>query len=167
MSSLCFSREDSSLVARVALLLGSVDKAKLSTSIQMTGVIFGSFCFGQMADLFGRKKVFFLASHVQVLLPVLVCILMTASASSFSPSMDVFLLIRFFVGFSTSGANTVGPVFIVENLPRAHRLWLCTVVTWAPNYMLFALLAYLTGDWRQLARVGNAFVVPAILLLGL
>uniref|UniRef100_A0A1I7T3B0 MFS domain-containing protein n=1 Tax=Caenorhabditis tropicalis TaxID=1561998 RepID=A0A1I7T3B0_9PELO len=62
------------------------------------------------------------------------------------------------------GRKNVGCIFVVENLPSDHRLWMSTVVTWAPNYMLFALFAYITGEWRCLARMSNVMTIVAILI---
>uniref|UniRef100_A0A1I7XJ67 MFS domain-containing protein n=1 Tax=Heterorhabditis bacteriophora TaxID=37862 RepID=A0A1I7XJ67_HETBA len=60
---------------------------------------------------------------------------------------------------------SVGTIFIVENLPTRHRLWLSTVITWAPNYILFSLVAFLANDWRQLARACNVTTIIAIVIL--
>ncbi|VDK22507.1 unnamed protein product [Anisakis simplex] len=56
-------------------------------------------------------------------------------------------------------------VFTFENLPQRYRLWLNTLLTWSPNFVVFSLLAYLSEDWRTLARVVSAVTLPAILLL--
>eukprot|EP00080_Pristionchus_pacificus_P020502 PDM80522.1 hypothetical protein PRIPAC_35514 [Pristionchus pacificus] len=62
-------------------------------------------------------------------------------------------------------SDILTPVFIVECLPPVHRFWICTVVTWAPNYLLFSLAAYLTSEWRSLARVSAAVNLMAIIIL--
>uniref|UniRef100_A0A8R1I5P7 MFS domain-containing protein n=1 Tax=Caenorhabditis japonica TaxID=281687 RepID=A0A8R1I5P7_CAEJA len=73
-------------------------------------------------------------------------------------------MIGIMIGSAIAGqlSDFVGSILVVENLPSAHRLWMSTVITWAPNYMLFALFAYITGEWRCLARMCNAMTVVAI-----
>lgn len=56
-------------------------------------------------------------------------------------------------------------VFCVENLPKKDRLWINNVVSWAPNYILYAIVAYFSGDWRTLAQVSSLLTIPALLLL--
>lgn len=101
--------------------------------------------------------------------------------SSFSPSLDTFIISRFLLGLFTGCTLTLvytsvlstvislyyslTQVFIVECLPPAHRFWICTVVTWAPNYLLFSLAAYLTSDWRNLARVSAVVNLLAVIVL--
>ncbi|VDO79559.1 unnamed protein product [Onchocerca flexuosa] len=61
---------------------------------------------------------------------------------------------------------SVSYVFMMENLPAKHRMWMVTVITYSPNYIVFTGLAYLTGEWRLLSRiVAIITVLPGILLL--
>lgn len=61
---------------------------------------------------------------------------------------------------------SVSYVYMMENLPGKHRMWIVTVITYSPNYIVFTGLAYLTGEWRLLSRVVAALtIVPGILLL--
>ncbi|VDK48159.1 unnamed protein product [Anisakis simplex] len=55
-------------------------------------------------------------------------------------------------------------VFLLENLPKKHRMWINAVISWSPNFALFAIIAYLSGNWRILARATSTITVPAILL---
>ncbi|VDP60035.1 unnamed protein product [Heligmosomoides polygyrus] len=91
--------------------------------------------------------------------------LVTSTLFSFSPSMDIYVLSRFLIGVFCGGLTTVGTILVVENLPAKHRFWMCTVITWAPNYILFAMFAYATGHWRILARACNLVTAAAVLLL--
>lgn len=51
-------------------------------------------------------------------------------------------------GNSTVNGYRAGNIYVVENLPAGHRLWMSTLVTWAPNFLVFALFAWLTKEWR-------------------
>ncbi|XGW18792.1 hypothetical protein V3C99_002968 [Haemonchus contortus] len=135
---------------------GVKSKARFSTTLQMIGVIVGSAIAGQLSDLYGRKKITLL---------LLVCMVAFSTLSSFAPSMDFYVCMRFFIGIFCGGLTTVGTILVVESLPAKHRLWMCTVVTWAPNYILFAIFAYFTGHWRILARACNVVTTFAVLLL--
>lgn len=39
----------------------------------------------------------------------------------------------------------------MENIPKKHRVWINTVVTWSPNFIIFPFIAYLCHDWRTLS----------------
>lgn len=55
---------------------------------------------------------------------------------------------------------------MTENLPARHRLWILTLVTYSPNYLVFAGLANLAGDWRTLSRLAAAItIIPLVMLL--
>ena len=75
----------------------------LMTSIQMVGLMLGAASIGQLSDLIGRKKSFFLAFFV-----------MTAGGlgSAFCQSWQAYAVCRVFVGFGFGG-NQVN--FIREN----------------------------------------------------
>uniref|UniRef100_A0A915C0I3 Major facilitator superfamily (MFS) profile domain-containing protein n=1 Tax=Parascaris univalens TaxID=6257 RepID=A0A915C0I3_PARUN len=102
---------------------------------------------------------------MQVLVVNLCALASVCAMSAFSPNFRVFLLFRFIIGCFVGGVNTVWAVFIIENLPRAHRFWLCTLITWAPNYVVLAFIAYITAEWRILAFICALLSLPGILLL--
>ncbi|KJH48823.1 hypothetical protein DICVIV_05076 [Dictyocaulus viviparus] len=122
----------------------------------MIGVVIGSAMFGQFSDLYGRKK---------ITVMLLIGTLFTSLLSSFSPSMDIYVAIRMITGVFCGGLITVGMILVVENLPTKHRLWMSTLVTWAPNYVLFAIVAYVMGEWRSLNLACNIVTAIAIILL--
>ncbi|CAB3401250.1 unnamed protein product [Caenorhabditis bovis] len=153
-SQLC-SRHENSFMDSISQIFGGSNLARFSTTSQMVGIMVGSALSGQLSDIYGRKMV------TQV---VLIFMLIFSTGSSFSTSIEIFILFRFLIGICCGGLSTVGQIFIVENLPSAHRMWMCTVVTWAPNYILFAFFAYIAQDWRSLARFGNCMTLVAIIL---
>ncbi|KAJ1353941.1 hypothetical protein KIN20_020515 [Parelaphostrongylus tenuis] len=79
--------------------------------------------------------------------------------------MDAYECFRAVIEMFCGGLTTVGTILVIENLPTKHRLWMSTVVTWASNYVLFALKAYVTGTWRLLGQACNVVTVVAVLLL--
>jgi MFS family permease len=129
---------------------------KKSISYQMLGVLCGALFFGQLSDLFGRKKILLL-THVGI------CILDYVSASA--PSLFAFTAIQSCTMFFVGGHNTVVHVFLLENIPKKHRVWVSTALSYSPNYVIFSGIAYLSVDWRALLRVASFLNIPAFIVL--
>lgn len=53
-------------------------------------------------------------------------------------------------------------VYLVEMLPMKDRMWINAIVSWSPNYIIFAAIAYASHSWRLLAQVTSACIIPAI-----
>ncbi|VDK42485.1 unnamed protein product [Anisakis simplex] len=129
---------------------------KLGTFGQNIGLLAGAFIFGNLADAFGRKKVLIFGS---------LGLAITELITSFAPSLILFNVCRFFVMIFNGGKHCVCNPFFMENLPDRHRMWVATVVTYSPTYILLSGAAYLCGDWRTLARFSAALtIVPLVLL---
>ncbi|CEF63689.1 Solute carrier family 22 member 15 [Strongyloides ratti] len=116
---------------------------KSSTSGQMFGIIIGSIAGGQLSDLYGRKKVMFISLIFCITFVIL---------SSFAQDLTQLTIIRGFVQFFN------------ENVPKNDRIWIYNVFTWSPNTVLFAIVAYFSGEWRTLARVTAILSIPAVIL---
>ncbi|KAE9546918.1 hypothetical protein FO519_009869, partial [Halicephalobus sp. NKZ332] len=124
-------------------------KVKHSISVQMIGVMIGSVVFGQIGDTYGRKTA--------MLIGLVGCIIFM-TASGFAPDLWTFTALRFITNIFNGGQ------IAVENLPKKDRLWINSIVAWAPNFILFSILAYLTQDWRKLAKYTGILTLPACLL---
>uniref|UniRef100_A0A914WPH9 Major facilitator superfamily (MFS) profile domain-containing protein n=1 Tax=Plectus sambesii TaxID=2011161 RepID=A0A914WPH9_9BILA len=138
------------------LLCEGEDQVHNSLSVQMVGVMIGALVFGQISDLYGRKW---------TVIGTLTCLCGSGAASAFSTNLHIFFLFRAVIGFFLGGVMTVMYVFFVEILPYKHRLWIKTLVTWSPSYIVFSLLAYFTGTWRVLAVASNLLAAPGIILI--
>ncbi|KAM3722353.1 Organic cation transporter protein [Dirofilaria immitis] len=135
----------------------SANKVKLSISLQMIGIMFGAMIFGQLSDMFGRRTILMFGT---------VGLIVSGLASTFMNNLIAFTIARFFVMFFTGGKHSVSYVYMMENLPAKHRMWMVTVITYSPNYIVFTGLAYLTGEWRLLSRIVAVItILPGILLL--
>lgn len=53
----------------------------------------------------------------------------------------------------------------MENLPDKHRMWMATVVTYSPNYIILAGIAYLCEDWKTLSRVAAAITLLPLIMI--
>ncbi|ETN77616.1 hypothetical protein NECAME_10920, partial [Necator americanus] len=80
-----------------------------------------------------------------------------------STTLTQFTIARTVVGFFCGGSIAVLNVFIIENIPKKHRMWINNAITWSPNMPPIALLAWLTSDWRWLAFVNAVVCLPGIL----
>ncbi|EFP13387.1 hypothetical protein CRE_11298 [Caenorhabditis remanei] len=56
-------------------------------------------------------------------------------------------------------------VYMVENIPRNHRMWIQNSITWSPNLILFPYVAWLAYDWRTLSVVISAASVLSFFAL--
>ncbi|KAJ1351852.1 hypothetical protein KIN20_008012 [Parelaphostrongylus tenuis] len=127
---------------------------KNSISIQMIGVLAGSLVFGQLSDLYGRRK---------GLLGTMTGVALSSLITAKSTTLVHFTVIRTIVGFFTGGGIAVLNVFVIENIPKRHRMWINMVITWSPNFIPMAVLAWFSADWRTLTVVNAIACVPGIL----
>ncbi|KHN73775.1 Organic cation transporter-like protein [Toxocara canis] len=145
-----------SINAEFGYLCDDARYVKHSISIELAGAMIGALTFGQISDRFGRRM---------TLLFALSGLSLFGALSSFSGGLIEFVIIRFVTGIFNGASMSVLNVFTFENLPQRYRLWLNTLLTWSPNFVLFALLAYYSEDWRTLARATSGITLPAIVLL--
>lgn len=90
-----------------------------------------------------------------------ICMVIT----SFTVDLFWFTIWRSLVQFFNGGLMAIQMVYMVENLPKNHRFWLTNLITWSPNMLVFAFLAWITGSWHTLARVSAILAVPGWILL--
>uniref|UniRef100_A0A1I7XHT0 MFS domain-containing protein n=1 Tax=Heterorhabditis bacteriophora TaxID=37862 RepID=A0A1I7XHT0_HETBA len=132
---------------------------KNSISIQMFGVLLGSVVFGQISDSFGRK----LGMLVSLIGTLLGWLLVAQSVE-----LTQFTITRTIVGFFTGGSiawvkRRVLNVFIMENIPKKHRMWINMAITWSPNLPPIALFAWISHSWDKLAYANALICVPPLL----
>ncbi|GMS80193.1 hypothetical protein PENTCL1PPCAC_2368, partial [Pristionchus entomophagus] len=115
---------------------------KNSISLQMTAVLIGAFLFGQGSDLFGRRF---------VLIVGLIGSSIFSAFTAISPNLLWFNVFRVLAGLFTGGVSAVQGVYLVENIPRKHRMLINTIITWSPNFIIYPIIAYYAQSWRMLA----------------
>ncbi|KAH7701110.1 Protein Y51A2D.18, partial [Aphelenchoides avenae] len=103
--------------------------------------------------------------NYETMLVALISTIACMFASSFTYDLLWFTIMRFLVNFFTGGTMVILVVFMVENLPSKDRFWIQNLITWSPNIVLFAIVAYLAGDWRTLTRASAMLALPAVGLL--
>ncbi|XP_019630105.1 PREDICTED: organic cation transporter protein-like [Branchiostoma belcheri] len=140
------SQYHSSIFTEFDLVCGSSELNQFAQSMFMVGVLIGAVGSGQLSDIVGRKKTFFLGILMQLIFGV---------AVAFSPNYTLFVVFRAFVGASASAVFL--PCFVIgtELVAPSMRTWAGTVgeIFFAIGYMLLALIAYFIRDWRTLQLV--------------
>ena len=119
----------------------------------MASTMAASIVCGFLSDRFGRKR---------VLLSLAVCLTLTGMATSFSPNMITFIVLRGTVAFCTSGSFMCGFVFIME---MVGGVWSTMVsfgleYSWAVGYITTPLIAWALPRWNNLQL---AISIPTIL----
>eukprot|EP00048_Salpingoeca_helianthica_P018908 m.243494 g.243494 ORF g.243494 m.243494 type:complete len:496 (+) comp27852_c0_seq1:62-1549(+) len=111
------------------------------------GLLFGSSCFGTLADRLGRRTMFRAA-----VLSALFASMVSALASSFA----LFVVLRFAAGFAVGGLMTVNFVYMSEFIGPTWRGFTgsFTMVFFAIGEVLLALIAYALPSWRLLLVIG-------------
>eukprot|EP00850_Spirogloea_muscicola_P002236 SM000008S22325 [mRNA] locus=s8:1035212:1042201:- [translate_table: standard] len=131
----------------------------LLTSLVFLGIFLGSYCWGLLADLKGRRVGFFATAAFTFAFGLV---------SAWSPSFWILLLCRMGVGFGLGGAPCVFNL-CSEFLPPASRgFWLVFIeFFWTVGSVIEALLAWIIMPhlhWRLLVLVSS---LPFLVLLAL
>ena len=138
--------------------LGSGQLALLN-AVMLGAAFLGAIVFGRIADLVGRKRVYWLVAAIMVI---------AAVGSAFAPSLAVLIAFRFLLGFGVGGDYPVSAVLMTEYANRKDRGKLVGLVFSAQALGLvvgpLVALALLGGGvsqgvtWRVLLGLG---AVPA------
>ncbi|CAB3409431.1 unnamed protein product [Caenorhabditis bovis] len=136
------------------------DEAKMvknTITVQTFGVLVGAAIFGQFSDNFGRRTALLIAAFGNGILNIVV---------AYSPDLTYFMIWRTLSGIFAGGLTVVQMVYMVENIPRKHRMWIQNSITWSPNLIIFPYIAYLCHDWRTLSVViGGASLLSFVTIL--
>ncbi|KAI0220240.1 Organic cation transporter protein [Lamellibrachia satsuma] len=114
------------------------------TTIQMVGTLIGACVTGQLADMYGRRR---------VLYTVYVLLLAAGLGSAFSSSWQMFTIFRFFVGAFFGGTMVVNFVMPLEFVGRRWRTFCGCIGFWALGVMLLAPMAFFIPQWRHLTAI--------------
>ena len=101
----------------------------LITTLQMVGLLFGAGAFGQLSDLIGRKKTYFIVYSIMSVFGLV---------SSFANSWQLYAACRVLVGFGFGGLMVVACVYPIEFVGRRWRVFCGTIGFWALGTMILA-----------------------------
>ena len=127
----------------------------LTQTIYYAGVLVGSIVFGQLSDIIGRQKSFYIALLISMV---------SVNALTFAPEIYSFVVIYFVIGSiaisSLMGAFVVG----VEFVGPSKRVWMVTLIAIAAGLgsLLYILLMYLLKDWQ---KAQLCFGIPTVIYI--
>jgi SHS family lactate transporter-like MFS transporter len=118
----------------------------------------GAFCFGWLAEHFGRRP---------VLMADIILFSLLEFASGFAPSLTTLLILRFLFGIAMGGEWGLGASLVMESIPARLRGPVSGLLQsgYPSGYFVASLVYYLLFDsigWRGMFMVG---VAPALLVL--
>ena len=99
------------------------------TSIQMGGLLVSAAMFGQVSDLIGRKKCFYLVFFIMIF---------SSFISAFTSSWQMYAACRAAMGVGFGGYMVIACVFPMEFLGKKFRVFVGTVGFWAIGTMILA-----------------------------
>jgi MFS transporter, SHS family, lactate transporter len=118
----------------------------------------GAFCFGWLAERFGRRP---------VLMTDIILFSILEFASGFAPSLRTLLILRFLFGIGMGGEWGLGASLVMESIPARLRGPVSGLLQsgYPSGYFVASIVYYLLFDrigWRGMFMVG---VAPALLVL--
>ncbi|XP_063077134.1 solute carrier family 22 member 7-like isoform X2 [Engraulis encrasicolus] len=116
---------------------------QVTATVFFIGVMMGAPVFGLLSDRFGRRP---------VLLVAYLSTLIFSTASAFSLSYIMYMVMRLLTGFTLSGISIISVVLSVEWFGTEHRTFAGIIVSLdcTVGNLLLAGVAYLVNDWRWL-----------------
>ncbi|KJH42421.1 hypothetical protein DICVIV_11592 [Dictyocaulus viviparus] len=106
--------------------------------------------------------------EIGIWIPLVCCLALTGLLSLmtfFVTDLVQFTAIRFMLGIFTGGHSTIVVVYLLENIPMKSRMWINTAISYSPNVIIFAIVAYFFQHWRSLALVISVLHIPAVALM--
>ncbi|XP_033750131.1 organic cation transporter protein-like [Pecten maximus] len=149
-----FTGPFTSIVSEWQLVCDRTNLTKIITTIQMCGVLLGALITGQMADIFGRRKVLYVAYLMM---------LIVSFGSAFSPFWQVFAVLRFLTCGLVGGVMVVNFVLPLEFVTPSWRTFCGCVGFWAVGLMTLALWGFFIRDWRTLVIATSVTGLPMLL----
>lgn len=128
----------------------------VAQTIYYAGVLVGSIAFGQLADILGRKKAFYIG---------LMTLMVSLNALTFAPEFYSFVVIYFVIGSVSVSTVMCAYVLGMEFVGPSKRVMmgtiLATVVGIGSLYLI--LMSYLLKDWQ---KTQLSIGIPAVVYVG-
>ncbi|XP_041463350.1 organic cation transporter protein-like isoform X1 [Lytechinus variegatus] len=151
------SQYKSSIISEFDLVCNYGDRDSLAQSLFFAGVLIGSVLYGGLSDIFGRRKVLFVALVVQF---------GCGLAVAFSPNYWFYTIVRIVLASANMGVFLLAFVIGTEFVGPSKRVIAGIVIMlfFSVGYMLLAVFAYFIRDWWILQLVITA---PILLMFAL
>ncbi|VDM53629.1 unnamed protein product [Angiostrongylus costaricensis] len=130
--------------------------ASLFSQIQFIGVLCGTFSFGALSDIFGRKPIAIVAVSIGIL---------ANFVTGLSPTWQILMAIRFFVGLTVGGTLVVVCTFVMEMLLPHQRMALRAFFNWGVARLILTLICMIFPEWRAASVACALTALPALLIL--
>ncbi|RUS90156.1 hypothetical protein EGW08_002035 [Elysia chlorotica] len=124
------------------------------TSVQMAGVLVGAVLAGHLGDMYGRKRTNFGFFFIHMLLN---------AVAGFSSSWQMFMVLRFFIGFCIGGLLVVLVPYMMEFLSTRWRPLVSSIPMWPLGVVLFAITAWFFEEWTYLHFTNAVLSAPVLL----
>ena len=124
------------------------------TTIQMGGVLVGAFVAGHLGDWIGRKPTYYLSILILVVFNVV---------AYFSVSWEMYAAVRFMLGTGDGFFITVIYNEMVEFTTSIWRPRVLAVPSWALESCVFAFVAWIFKDWKNIHIASAAIGAPFFL----
>ncbi|CAD6193009.1 unnamed protein product [Caenorhabditis auriculariae] len=130
--------------------------ASLFSQIQFAGVLCGTFSFGALSDILGRKPIAVFALSLGIFMNFV---------TGLAPSYQVLMAIRFFVGLSVGGTLVVVCTFVMEMLLPQQRMALRAFFNWGVARLLMTLICMAFPEWRMSSIACAVAALPALIII--
>lgn len=136
----------------------NVKSVQEATFLTLAARPIGAFCFGWLAERFGRRP---------VLMADIILFSIFEFASGFAPSLGALFVLRFLFGIAMGGEWGLGGSLVMESIPAKLRGFVSGLLQsgYPSGYFVASLVYFLLFDrlgWRGMFMVG---VAPALLVL--
>ncbi|XP_070835114.1 solute carrier family 22 member 7-like isoform X2 [Chaetodon trifascialis] len=146
----------STLVTEWDLVCSRKGMNKATVTVFFIGVMVGAPIFGFLSDRFGRRPLL-MVSYLSSLT--------FAVFSTLSTSYIMFVIMRFFVGFSLAGISIIAHVLNIEWVGIKHRTFAGVIISldWTVGNWILVGIAYYVNEWRMLVLAVTSPLILAII----
>jgi len=129
----------------------------LSQSLYMLGIMIGSFGSGVLSDMYGRKKLTLIGATGQLIFGI---------AVAFSPSIEVFTILRMCVAICSISMFTCGYVYCMEIIGGKWGTYvgIGLEIPWSFAYMLLPVMSWAFPSWNHFQL---SVTIPIVLIITL
>ncbi|KAJ8304741.1 hypothetical protein KUTeg_018324, partial [Tegillarca granosa] len=126
-----------------------------ATTVQMTGLLVACLSMGHLSDFIGRKPVLFFSFFL--------CCSMNLVAY-FSVSWQMFVVVRFFLGFAVGNYLTVFFPLLTEFMSNDKRPYIAGLPSWTIPASMFGIVAYLLPNWANIHMLTSIVTLPFLFI---
>ncbi|VDL72462.1 unnamed protein product [Nippostrongylus brasiliensis] len=131
------------------------------SQFQFFGVLIGTFLFGALSDMFGRKSVA-VGSLTMGFLSAMI-----SGHLTFAPTWQILHGSRFLLGLSLGGALVTQATFVTELILPQQRMLLRGAFNWGIARIMLTTICLIVQEWRAACITSALILLIAILSIAL